>query len=279
MIIDSHSHIYSVKIRKNREAYFPVDPVFKRFYNSSKAKIAGASDVIDSMSRNRIDASVVFGFPWNNISILKEQNDYIIESVAKYPDRLIGFCCLDPFIMDAAGEVERCVEAGLQGVGELFFHKHGIDNEAVRALTPIMEICLEKDLPILIHTNEPIGHRYPGKTPITLYQIYNMVRQFPKNKIILAHMGGGVFFFNLLKKEVKESLKNVYFDTAVSTLLYESRMLPIAIDIIGADKIIFGSDFPIEDPGNYFEAFRKAGITREAMEKICGMNIKRMLNL
>ena len=278
MIIDSHSHIYSNKIRKNKEKYF-ADPVFKRFYHSDKAILAGAKDVIDAMDRYHVDVSVVFGFPWKNLSVLQEQNDYIIETVEKYPGRLIGFCCLDLFIKDAAREVERCVEAGLQGVGELFFHKRGIDDESVKVLSPIMEICLEKDLPVLIHTNEPIGHMYPGKTPITLRQIYNMVKQFPKNKIILAHMGGGVFFFNLLKKEVKESLENVYFDTAVSTLLYDSRMLPIAIDIIGADKIIFGSDFPIEVSGNYFKAFRKAGITQEAMEKVCGMNMKRILNL
>jgi len=279
MIIDSHTHIYSVKVRKNREAYFPVDPVFKRFYKSSKARLAGASDVINSMNKHHVDASVVFGFPWNNMSILKEQNDYIIESVAKYPGRLIGFCCLDTSIMDAAVEVERCVEAGLKGVGELFFPKHGIDKACIKTLAPVMEICLEKDLPVLIHTNEPIGHMYPGKTPLTLNQIYTMIKQFPKNKIILAHMGGGIFFFNLLKKEVKQSLENVYFDTAVSTLLYDNRMLPTAIDIIGADKIIFGSDFPIETPGNYFQAFQKTGVTQDAMGKICGMNLKKILNL
>jgi predicted TIM-barrel fold metal-dependent hydrolase len=278
MIIDSHSHIYSKKIRKNKEKYF-VDPIFKRFYNSDKARLAGAKDVIDTMDRYHVDVSVVFGFPWNNLSILQEQNDYIIETVNKYPGRFIGFCCLDPFIKNAEMEVERCIAAGLKGVGELFFHKRGIDNESIQALSPIMEICLEKDLPVLIHTNEPIGHIYPGKTPNTLSQIYNMVRKFPKNKIILAHMGGGIFFFNLLKKEVKESLKNVYFDTAVSTLLYDNSMLPMAIDIIGADKIIFGSDFPIEVPWDYFEVFRKTGMTQDVMDKICGMNIKRILNL
>jgi len=279
MIIDSHTHIYSVKIRENKEAYFPVDPVFKKFYNSPKAKLAGADDVIDSMDKYQVDMSVVFGFPWNNISILKEQNDYIIKSVAKYPDRLIGFCCLDPFITDAVKEVERCLDAGLKGVGELFFPNKGINKACLKSLAPIMEITLDKDLPVLIHTNEPVGHIYPGKTPLTLNQIYTMIKWFPENKIILAHMGGGILFFNLLKKEVKESFKNVYFDTAVSTLLYDKKVIPMAIDIVGADKIVFGSDFPIEAPANYFEAFEQTGMSDEIMKKICGINVQRILKI
>ena len=70
-------------------------------------------------------------------------------------------------------------------------------------------------------TNEPVGHAYPGKTPNTLAQIYRMVKRFPANTIVLAHWGGGLFFFNLLRKEVKEQLRNVYFDTAASPFLYD----------------------------------------------------------
>jgi len=57
-----------------------------------------------------------------------------------------------------------------------------------------------------------------------LKQIYNLVKRFPENKIVLAHWGGGIFFFNLLKKDVKESLKNVYFDTAASPFLYDTQI-------------------------------------------------------
>jgi predicted TIM-barrel fold metal-dependent hydrolase len=64
-----------------------------------------------------------------------------------------------------------------------------------------MDICRRREKPVLIHTNEPVGHLYAGKTRNTLSQIYQMIRRFPENRIVLAHWGGGIFFYNLLKKE------------------------------------------------------------------------------
>lgn len=279
MIIDTHTHIYSRQLRENREKYFPVDPVFKRFYDSPKARIAGAKDLIDSMDKNSVDLSVIFGFPWSNISVLKKQNDYIMETVIKYPGRFLGFCCLDPFIKEAVSEVERCIAGGLKGVGELFFHKSGIDDRCIKTLGPIMEICRNKDMPVLIHTNEPIGHSYPGKTPLTLGQIYNLVKRYPENKIILAHLGGGLFFYNLLKKEIKDSLKNVYFDTAVAPFLYENPVYKIAVEIMGKEKIILGTDFPIGEADQYFKAFLESTISEAEIAGICGENAKKLLKL
>ena len=60
-----------------------------------------------------------------------------------------------------------------------------------------MSVARENDCPVLIHTNEPVGHIYPGKTPNTLKQIYDMIAAFPDNRIILAHWGGGLFFYSL----------------------------------------------------------------------------------
>ncbi len=142
-----------------------------------------------------------------------------------------------------------------------------------------MEICEDKNLPVLIHTNEPVGHLYPGKTPNTLEQIYSFVRKFSNNKIVLAHWGGGMFFFNLLKKEVGEYLKNVYFDTAASPFLYYPQIYQIAIQIIGKNKILFGSDFPLLKPDRYFKEFEKAGLSEDEIENICGNNAAELLNM
>jgi predicted TIM-barrel fold metal-dependent hydrolase len=124
----------------------------------------------------------------------------------------------------------------------------------------------------LIHTNEPIGHAYPGKTPNTLAQIYQLIRTFPQNKIILAHWGGGLFFFGILKKEVKESLKNVYFDTAASPYLYDAAVYRLAIELVGVEKILFGSDFPLLSPARYFDEMQAAGLAADEMQRICGLN-------
>lgn len=134
-------------------------------------------------------------------------------------------------------------------------------------------------MPVLIHTNEPLGHLYPGKTPNTLGQIYRLIRKFPDNKIILAHWGGGIFFFNLLKKEVKETLSNVYFDTAASPFLYDPEIYRVAKNIAGLDKILFGTDFPLLKPERYFKEFEKAGLSAEEKERICGVNAAELLGI
>ena len=140
-----------------------------------------------------------------------------------------------------------------------------------------MELCLGRDLPVLIHTNEPVGHEYHGKTPITMAQIYRLIKRFPGNKIVLAHWGGGIFFFGLLKKEVKESFENVYFDTAASPYLYDADIYQIADQIIGVDKILFGSDYPLLPPARYFSEMKLAGLTKIQLEKISGNNAEKLL--
>ena len=277
MIIDFHTHIFPQGIRKNRAKYFSQEPAFKLLYQSPKAQLAGADDLIAVMDAQGVDKAVIFGFPWRNQSIFKLHNDYIINTVDRYPKRFIGFGCFDLFSNEALKETERCIDGGLKGIGELAFYQSGIDKAALERLEPIMAVCRAKNLQALIHTNEPVGHQYPGKTPNTLSQIYRMVRRFPENKIILAHWGGGLFFFSLLKKEVKETLKNVYFDTAASPFLYDKAVYQIANLTIGIDKILFGSDFPLLKPARYFKEINNCGIDEDDVKRICGLNSQALL--
>jgi len=277
MIIDFHTHIFPRDIRENREKLFPSEPAFKLLYQSAKSRLVGAVELMDVMDQNRVDKSVIFGFPWKNSAVFKPHNDYIIEMVQKYPDRFIGLGCFEPSGKNAVAEAERCIAAGIAGIGELAFYRTGIDERALDRLAPIMEMCAERDLPVLIHTNEPVGHDYHGKTPITLAQIYRLIKRFPANKIVLAHWGGGMFFFGLMKKEVKQSLKNVYFDTAASPYLYDAQIYQIAAKIIGVDKILFGSDYPLLSPNRYLSEMAEAGLTQRQLAKISGENARLLL--
>jgi hypothetical protein len=280
MIIDFHTHIFPKKIRENREQYFPSEPAFKLLYDFPESKLVGAKALIFAMDEQGVDRSVVFGFPWKNSEIFKMQNDYIMEVVARFPERLVGMCCFDPFNKAAVSEAMRCLNGGLSGIGEIAFYQSGMDDAALDKLTPLMEICHDKDLPFLIHTNEPVGHLYPGKTPNTLKQIYTLITRFSENKIVLAHWGGGIFFFNLLKKEVNARLKNVYFDTAASPFLYHPEIYRHAVEIAGADKILFGSDFPLLRPERYFKELEEiSGLSKAHVESICGRNAAKLLNL
>lgn len=279
MIIDCHTHIFPKAIRDKREAYFPGEPAFELLYRSPKARVVGARELIEAMDCNGVEKSVVFGFPWTALDTIKMHNDYVATAVQQFPSRLIGLCCLDPSHPQAPVEAERCLGSGFHGIGELAFYHSGIDENVLLALAPIMDFCRDKAVPVMIHTNEPVGHHYPGKTPNTLGQILRLVQTFSHNTIVLAHWGGGLFFFNLLKKELKESLTNVYFDTAASPFLYDAEIYRLAITIIGVEKIILGSDFPLLTPDRYVNEMRAAGLTANEVDAICSRNARKVFGI
>jgi len=279
MIIDAHTHIFPDDICAHREDYFQGEPAFKLLYESPKARLVTAEDMVRSMDENGVDRSVTFGFPWKKEGYFQKNNDYIIDSVLKFPDRLIGLCCVDVDHPAAAKEVERCLCAGVAGVGELAFYQSGIAPAALDRLEPIMALCREKDAPIMIHTNEPVGHLYPGKTPNTLAQIYSVAKKFPDNRIIFAHWGGGIFFYTLLKKEARKTLKNVYYDTAASPFLYEPDIYKVAVFLAGIDKILLGTDYPLIKPDRYFREMETAGLSDAQRKKISGENSARLFHL
>ena len=248
-------------------------------YRSTSSKMEGFHYLLENMDAEEVDKSVIFGFPWKTEDYFKRHNDYIIEAVMEAPERLIGFSCFDPVSAEGAKESERCFKAGLKGVGELAVYDSPLTGAIIARLADVMAVCLEHDAPLLIHTNEPVGHQYPGKQNITLKQIENLLKTYPDNKIILAHWGGGIFFFSLLKKEIKEALKNVWFDTAASPFLYDDEIYRITGSIIGYDKILFGSDYPLIKPGRYFRELESAGIAPDDIEKIKGKNAADLLGL
>ena len=277
MIIDIHTHIFPSEICQNRERFFPSEPAFKLLYQSSKSRLADSTELLNAMDDNRVNKSLIFGFPWKNPEIFKMHNDHIMELVAKYPQRFNGLGCFDPSARQAPAEAERCLAGGLAGIGELAFYQSGIDESALDQLAPIMEMCAQKDLPVMIHANEPVGHEYHGKTPMTLAQIYRLIKRFPETKIVLAHWGGGLFFYCLMKRDVKDTLANVLFDTAASPYLYDPEIYQIAVRLIGVDKILLGSDYPLLPPTRYVAEMSDAGLTKFQIDKICGGNAKALL--
>ena len=262
MIIDSHVHIFPEKVRQNRSLYFDDEPEFKLLYDSPKARISNIDDLIESMDTHQVDLSIICGFPWRNPEHTRHNNDVIIESVQAYPDRIKGLACFDAAWDGSANETRRCVEAGLCGAGELAFYLSGIDAAALDALDPVMAVLRDNgNLPCMIHTNEPVGHPYPGKTPITLEQIYRLARTFPDNRIILAHWGGGIFLYQVMKKETKAVLKNIWYDTAASPFLYDPQIYDLAAGAGVIEKVLLGTDFPLLSPGRYYKDMDQSNIS------------------
>lgn len=279
MIIDCHTHIFPPEIGQNRDPFFSGEPDFQLLYKSHKARLVGIEEMLRHMDEHQIDLSVVFGFPWRSAKFFQRHNDYILEAVTRYPKRFIGLACMDVCHPDASEETRRCLDAGLAGVGELAFYQNSLDAECLDNLHPIMMLCKERQVPVMIHTNEPVGHDYSGKAPMTLKEIHQLVKRFHQNKIILAHWGGGIFFYGLLKKEMTDDLANVYFDTAASPYLYQAAIYRAAADIVGDEKILFGTDYPLLPAQRYFDEINGAGLEESAVKKLLGQNAAALFEL
>ena len=94
----------------------------------------------------------------------------------------------------APEEAERCLRADLSGLGELAIYEYGLSYETKGVMGEIMEISAGHHAPVLFHANEPVGHSYPGKTSMSLKGLYDFLKAYPGNRIVLAHWGGGFFF-------------------------------------------------------------------------------------
>jgi uncharacterized protein len=279
LIIDCHTHIFPRKIRENREAFCKEDEGFSSIYGNPKARIAGAEDLIASMDASGVDRSVICGFPWERKDLCSLHNEYLLESVSRYPDRLIAFVSLQFSDPDWSGkELEQRVKEGAKGAGEAAFYSHEMTLRDIESMKPILTRMEEQGILLLLHVNETIGHPYPGKGMTPLERFYELILLFPKLPFLLAHWGGGLPFYELMP-EVAKGMGNVYYDTAASPFIYSKRIYTIARQIVGSEKILFGTDFPLLSPRRYFKELEESGLSKEDREKILGLNVSRLLGL
>jgi predicted TIM-barrel fold metal-dependent hydrolase len=206
-------------------------------------------------------------------------NDYVLDAAARFPDRLIPLACFDATHLKAEQEAERCLRAGARGIGELAFYSAGIDEEAKNALVPLANLCAEAKALVSLHTNEPVGHAYPGKSPMTLGQLYSLLQATPNTTWILAHLGGGLPFFAFLKKEVREVLAKVWFDTAAMPFLYRPQAIKAMAGAVGLDKLLLGTDFPLLPPKRYFRELADSGLDQDGLEAVLGHNAAKLLQV
>ena len=125
-------------------------------------------------------------------------------------------------------------------------HHPGVQrfNASSEGWKALAEWCIRKKWPINLHATEVVGRNHPGNVQTPLKDFLDMARNNPQLKLILAHWGGGLAFFEL-NPALRKNLKNVYYDTAATPLLYEPSIFRHMIGIVGADKILFGSDYPL----------------------------------
>jgi predicted TIM-barrel fold metal-dependent hydrolase len=279
VIIDFHTHIFPPVLKERLEEYLPSDSTLAALFSSPGAKMATADELVATMDEAGIDISVVLGMGWNDQELCRLVNDYIIESVHRFPSRLRGFCSVNPLWGSAAiAEVERCAQAGMMGIGEMHPHSQGFDLGDRDIMSPLVEVALARGMPILTHTSEPVGHVYAGKGDTTPDVVYRFVQNFPDVILICAHWGGGLPFYALMP-EVSKALGNVYFDTAASPLLYRPEVISVVTSLVGAERVLLGTDYPLVKQKRLIRQVTESPMSEEAKWKILYNNSARLLGI
>ena len=206
---------------------------------------ATAERMVEDMDAAGIDRVVLQGEYRRTHDACVARNHQVLELTRRWPDRLIAFAMVQPTAGQAAlDELKRCLDAGMRGAGELnpYAQGHTIDHPDFLRL---VEACIQHDVPLTLHVSEEIGRYYLGKSATPLRHYYWLACRYPELKLILAHWGGGLFFYELMPK-VRQELRNVWYDTAASPLLYPtSSIFGMALRCVDPRKILFGSDYPL----------------------------------
>lgn len=279
MLIDFHTHIFPPHICAQREPYCARDPWFRSLYSNPRISLASAEDLIAEMDASGVDASVTFSFGWTDPGLIEETNSYIIDAMRRYPGRIYGMAVLQPTAgIRAVRELERCAQAGMIGLGELMPHGQGYRLSDIGLLTPLMEVVRQSHLLVLSHCSEPIGHSYPGKGDVSLQDIVAFLTAFPDIRFVAAHWGGGLPFYCLMP-EIERVTANVWYDTAATIYLYRDTIFPVVTKLVGADRILFASDYGLLRQSRVIGHIRQAGLEAEAIEKILGGNARQLLQI
>ena len=235
MIVDSHNHF---GIRKGIN--FP------------------AEELIEWMDEAGVDAAVATAQPESY------DNEYTAAMQKKYPERIIGFAVVNPWLFNAEEELEHCFRDNrLYGL-KLNPLRHGFALDRHQIVDPLFAICEKYNKPVLVH-GESDMFNMPGK-------FEEMARSFPKVNLIMAHIGQP----DAVEAAIRavNRYENLYVDTAGVTI----NTLRQAIEGIDPHKILMGTDACWGNFSLSIDLVKRATADETVRKLILGENICRLLN-
>jgi predicted TIM-barrel fold metal-dependent hydrolase len=242
MIIDSHAHVDEVP------ALGWLDP---------------AEALIAQLDAAGIARAVVMTYteaPQFHVRAL----DYLAEAVARFPDRLVGFARVHPWYDESPRLLERAItEQGMKG---LKLHPVGtLDHPASPATVRLLRLAGERGAPALFHCGDE-----PMTTPTA---IAAGAAQAPDTTVILGHMGGYYHVDEAIR--VAERLPNIVLET--SAMPYPEK-IRLAIDRIGPERVVYGSDGPGCPPRLELRKVLAAGLSETERRLVLHDNMQRLFD-
>ena len=275
-IVDAHTHAFPTEWVADRVNHCRRDRWFGELYEAPSARMIDAAELLLAMDEAGVAQAVACGWPWADPVLCREHNDYLAAVAQQSQGRLAWLGAVAPAFPGAAAEAERCLALGASGIGELNADAQGFDVADRGALGEVAEVLIEAGLPLLLHASEPVGHRYPGKGTATPDRLVAFLEMQPELAVVLAHWGGGLPFYELMP-EIGALCRNVCYDSAASTYLYGPGIFRTVLDIVGAERVLWGSDHPVLGMGTFLRRTRRlAGLHPAEVEPVFGGNARRV---
>ena len=279
-VIDAHCHVYPEKIAA--KAVESTD----HFYNTHAHGQGTVADLLAVGEAAGCDGYViqsVASTPHHVESI----NRFIATAISEaesggHSGKLTGLGTLHPDHPDLKGAVEDILSHGLHGVKlHPDMQKFHIDDE--RAY-PIYQLCVEYDLPILMHMGDP---RFDYSHPDRLYRV---MTDFPTLVVVGAHMGGWANWDYACDR--LSDFQNLYVDTSSSmaTAVKDYGIEPHVTSLTpahtaalirrwGADRVLFGTDYPMWSQADDLAVFFEMGLTDAENRMILSENARRVFRI
>ena len=261
-IINAHAHIYPEKIAAK------ATDTIGEFYDIKMEMPAGTAERLLEDGRR----AGVTGYVVHSVATTAHQvrsiNDFIKRECDAHPE-FIGFITLHQDLTEeeVEREVEMAIANNMRGVKlHPDFQKFNIDDEVAEKFYR----AVGSRLPILFHVGDD---RYDYSNP---HRLVKMAKKYPEVNFIAAHFGGYRCWDD---SEIYLGLNNVYFDTCSSLPFISTERAKELIDMHGADRFFFATDFPMWDTTTELERFNKIPLNDEQREMIFSKNIKKLLKI
>lgn len=269
-LTDSHTHIFSEAQVAARAALCARDSTFAELYRDPKAKLATGTDLLSALDVAGLDRAVAVGFAFAAAADIAEQNACLLSAARESKGRIIALATVNPAIPGWEAAARGALAAGARGFGELRPHNQGWDPLGAQGET-LYGLAATAGAVLLWHVSERVGHAYPGKSGgIAPEELLEVAVRHPDLRMIGAHLGGGLPFFAQMP-EVREALGNVWFDTAAGSLLYDEQSVARLIGLVGVERVLFGSDYPLLSPKRQFQRIT-ALLPGDVTRAVCGGN-------
>ena len=261
-VIDTHCHIYPDKIAQKAAAGIG------SFYDIGM-NFDGRLDTLKAVSaRAHVVHSVIFSVATTPHQV-HSINTFIAENVRQSGGRFTGLGTLHPDSETMEADIDELQSLGLKGVKlHPDVQQFPIDDERGRL---ICELCAKHKLPLLLHCGD---YRYDYSN---VNRLIPLLEDYPDLLMIGAHFGGWSVWAQAA--EALHKYPNIMVD-ASSTFHWVSRdTAKRLISLYGADRVLFGSDFPMWDPKDEIEYLLSLGLPTEDLEKIFYKNAQQLFNI